>query len=46
VVFGICLTFEVVSEWKAGKITAVEAMKKLGMKKTAFYKVVNKFKGL
>ncbi|MBO1513702.1 recombinase family protein [Metabacillus bambusae] len=29
------------AEWKAGNITAVEAMKKADMKKTTFYKLVN-----
>ena len=32
---------DVISEWMDGQITAVQAMKKLGMKKTAFYKCVN-----
>ena len=31
---------EVITEWKAGKITAVKAMEKLQMKKTSFYKLV------
>ena len=31
---------EAVKEWRAGKITAVAAMKKCGMKKTTFYKMV------
>ena len=30
----------VISEWKNGKINAVEAMKKLRMKKTTFYKAI------
>lgn len=30
----------VISEWKSGEITAVEAMKQLGLKKTSFYKMV------
>ena len=29
----------VITDWKAGKITAVEAMKRTGMKKTTFYKL-------
>ncbi len=36
---------EVVKEWRAGKITAVAAMRKCGMKKTTFYKLV-KVEGL
>ena len=31
---------EAVKEWKAGKITATEAMKRCGYKKTTFYKLV------
>ena len=34
-----CPKFEaVVSQWKSGRISAVEAMKQLGMKKTTFYR--------
>ena len=34
-----CPEFEVVvSQWKSGRISAVEAMKQLGMKKTTFYR--------
>jgi hypothetical protein len=29
---------EIISELHGGKVTAIEAMKKLGMKKTTFYK--------
>jgi DNA invertase Pin-like site-specific DNA recombinase len=29
--------------WKSGAITAVEAMRRTGMKKSTFYKLVNKF---
>lgn len=32
----------VINEWKEGKIKAVEAMRVLGMKKTTFYKMINK----
>ena len=36
-----CPKFEaVVSQWKSGRISAVEAMKQLGMKKTTFYRRV------
>lgn len=35
----------VCTEWKEKKITAVETMKKLGLKKTAFYKLIKKFEG-
>ena len=31
---------EVVENWQAGKITAVEAMRLTGMKKSSFYKYV------
>lgn len=31
---------EIIKKWKAGKITAVEAMQMVGMKKTSFYKAV------
>lgn len=31
---------EVIQEWKAGQITAVEAMKRTNLKKTTFYKLV------
>ena len=30
----------IVKDWQAGKITAVEAMKKAGMKKATFYRKV------
>ena len=33
---------DVYSEWQAGNISAVEAMKMLGMKKSSFYKLVKK----
>lgn len=32
---------EICQEWREGKITAVEAMRRAGMKKTSFYKAVN-----
>lgn len=32
----------VISEWKNGKVNAVEAMKKLRMKKPTFYKAIKK----
>ena len=32
---------QVIVEWKSGKITAVEALKRMGMKKSTFYKLVN-----
>ena len=32
---------EIYQEWKEGKITAVEAMRRAGMKKTSFYKMVS-----
>jgi hypothetical protein len=31
---------EICQEWKEGKMTAVEAMRRAGMKKTSFYKAV------
>lgn len=31
---------EVISDWKSGKITAVEAMKRTGIKKSTFYRMV------
>ena len=31
---------ETIAEWKEGKITAKEAMTRLGMKRTTFYKIV------
>ena len=31
---------EVISDWKSGKITAVEAMKRTGIKKSIFYRLV------
>lgn len=34
---------EVYREWKAGKITAKDAMKTVGMKKTSFYRKVKEF---
>ena len=34
---------EVYEQWKKGEITAVWAMKKLGMKRTSFYKQVKKY---
>ena len=33
---------DVYSEWQSGNISAVEAMKMLGMKKSSFYKLVKK----
>lgn len=33
----------VISEWRNGQISAVEAMRKLGMRKTTFYKAVRSF---
>ena len=40
-----CPEFEtVVSQWKSGRISAVEAMKQLGMKKTTFYRRINESK--
>ena len=33
---------DVYSEWQSGNISAVEAMKKLGIKKSSFYKLVKK----
>ena len=35
---------EVIGEWQTGNITAREAMRQLGMKRTAFYKQVNEQK--
>lgn len=35
---------EVVSRWRAGEITAAEAMRQTGVKKTTFYKLVRKDK--
>ena len=35
---------EVVSLWKSGTITAVEAMKRLDMKPSTFYRKVKKLK--
>ncbi len=34
---------EVMAEWKGEKITAVEAMKKLSVKKTRFYEIAKKY---
>jgi DNA invertase Pin-like site-specific DNA recombinase len=34
---------EVYSLWRAGEMTAVQAMEKLGMKKTTFYKLVKEY---
>ena len=34
---------EVVTLWKNGEITAVEAMKRLDMKSSTFYRKVNKY---
>lgn len=31
------------NEWKSGSITAVQAMKNIGLKKTTFYKLVNEY---
>ena len=40
-----CPEFEaVVSQWKSGRISAVEAMKQLGMKKTTFYRRIKETK--
>lgn len=33
------------NEWKAGNISAVEAMKRCGIKKTTFYKLVKEYEG-
>ena len=33
---------EVIDQWQSGKITAVEAMKRLDMKKTTFYKLARR----
>ncbi len=33
---------EVIALWQSNKITAVEAMKRLGMKKTTFYKLAHR----
>ena len=35
---------EIIIEWKAGRITAKEAMQKTGMKRTTFYKLVKERK--
>lgn len=35
---------EVISKWKAGEITAVQAMNRLGLKKTTFYRLVKEEK--
>lgn len=35
---------EVTDRWKSGQITAVEAMRELGLKKTTFYKLVQNHK--
>lgn len=32
---------EVISDWKSGKITAVEAMKRTGIKKSTFYRLIS-----
>lgn len=37
---------QVCRSWLNGKITAVEAMKTLGLKKTTFYKLVKTYPGL
>lgn len=37
---------EICQEWREGKITAVEAMRRAGMKKTSFYKSVKTLKKL
>lgn len=34
---------EIYSRWKAGEMTAVKAMEKLGVKKTTFYKLVREY---
>lgn len=34
---------ECYTEWKAGSVTAVEAMKRLNLKRTTFYKLVNRY---
>lgn len=31
----------IVAEWKSGKITAIEAMKRTGLKRSSFYKLVS-----
>jgi DNA invertase Pin-like site-specific DNA recombinase len=31
---------EIITDWQNGKIAAVEAMRKVGMKKTTFYKAI------
>lgn len=36
---------EVVRRWRAGEITAAEAMRQTGVKKTTFYKLVKQVKG-
>lgn len=35
---------EVIPVWKAGEITAVQAMKRLGLKKSTFYRLVKEEK--
>lgn len=35
---------ETISLWKGGEITAVEAMRRVGIKRTTFYKLVEKYK--
>ena len=40
-----CPEFEaVVSQWKSGRISEVETMRQLGMKKTTFYRRINESK--
>lgn len=34
---------DVYADWKAGKITAKEAMERTGMKRTSFYKLANRY---
>ena len=34
---------DVYTDWKAGKITAKEAMERTGMKRTSFYKLANRY---
>ncbi|WNF37186.1 recombinase family protein [Bacillaceae bacterium IKA-2] len=37
--------YQAYCEWKAGEITATAAMKKVGMKRTTFYKLVKEIEG-
>lgn len=34
---------EIYQQWKAGELTAVAAMKKLGLKRSTFYKLANTY---